>query len=119
MTSLRQFQTSYLSKETFREEAASWQAWRKEHAAGAALVHIFSDGANEVDIANARTVVEETIPDAVYVGASASGNLHNGSVTTEKLVVTCTIFEQPNSFARTHLFSVENRDAAAGAARSL
>ena len=113
MTSLRQFQTSYLSKESFREEAASWQAWRKEHAAGAALVHIFSDGANEVDIANARAVVEEMLPDAVYVGASASGNLHNGSVTTEKLVVTCTIFEQPDSLARTHLFSVENRDAAA------
>ena len=107
---LRQFQICCHSPNTFREAVSSWQAWRKEHGAGAAFIHIFSDGADDADVARARAAIEELMPDAVYVGASASGNLYEGSVTTEKLVVTCTIFESADSFARTRLFSVENRD---------
>ena len=109
---LQQFQTSYQDLDLFRKTIASWQNWRVSHGAGTAVFHIFSDGADEGDIVSARAAIEELLPDAVYVGASASGNLYGGRVTTEKLVVTCTILERPDSFARTCLFSVENRDAA-------
>ena len=51
------------------------------------------------------------LPDASCIGASASGNLYEGNITTEKLVVTCTVFEKPESFVRTRLIPVENRDA--------
>jgi Uncharacterized conserved protein len=112
MMGLQQFQISYQGPDAFRETAASWQAWREEHGAGAALVHIFSDGADEKDLRDARTAVEELMPDAACVGASASGNLCCGIITTQKLVITCTVFERADSFARTRLFSLENRDAA-------
>ncbi len=112
MINLRQFQICYENPEQFRETAASWQAWRMEHGAGAALVHLFSDGADSGDVEQARAAIEEIMPDAAYMGASASGNLVDGNVTTEKLAVTCTVFESADSFVRTRLFSVENRDAA-------
>ncbi len=111
MIGLRQFQSCYESPEQFHRVVASWQAWRAEHGAGAALIHIFSDGADSADVERVCAAVEEIMPDAEYVGASASGNLVDGNVTTEKLAVTCTIFENADSFVRTSLFSVENRDA--------
>ena len=110
---MKQFQAAYRDRESFRESVAQWKAWREANASGQALVHIFSDGADNADVRFVRDTVEQLLPDVAYVGASASGNLYEGNVTTEKLVVTCTIFEHADSFVRTRLLSVENRDAAA------
>ena len=108
---MQQFQVSYQDPASFRDTLRQWQAWREEHNSGQALIHIFSDGADDADVALVRSAVAEILPDAACIGASASGNLYEGSITTEKLVVSCTVFEREDSFARTHLFNVENRDS--------
>lgn len=108
---MKQFQAVYRDRDSFRCSVEAWKAWRVENASGQALVHIFSDGADDADVQAVRDIVEQLLPDAAYLGASASGNIYEGNITTEKLVVTCTVFEYADSFARTRLFSVENRDA--------
>lgn len=108
---MKQFQTVYRNQASFRSTAAKWKAWRDEHASGQTLVHIFSDGADGGDVRAAREIVEQVMPDAAYLGASASGNIFDGNITTEKLVITCTVFERADSFARTRLFSIQNMDA--------
>ena len=108
---MKQFQTSYQDLDSFRESLTEWKAWREAHASGQTLIHIFSDGAEDSEIRAARDLIEQMMPDAAYLGASASGNIFNGNITTEKLVITCTFFEYADSFARTRLFSIENRDA--------
>lgn len=108
---MKQFQAVYRDRETFYGAVAEWQAWRDAHASGQALIHILSDGADDADVEAARGIVEQLMPDAACLGASASGNIYEGSITTEKLVVSCTVFEHADSFARTRLFSIENRDA--------
>ena len=108
---MKQFQIAYRDRYSFRIAVAEWQAWRMANPSGQALIHIFSDGADDADVRIVRDIVEQVMPDAAYVGASASGNLYEGSITTEKLVVTCTIFECADSFAYTRLINVENRDA--------
>ena len=110
---MKQFQTVYQDRDSFRAKVAEWAAWRAENAGGQTLVHIFSDGADDADVKIVRDVVEQVMPDAAYLGASASGNIYEGNITTEKLAVTCTIFEHPDSFVRTRLISIENRDATA------
>ena len=105
---MKLFQAVYRSGESFRESVAEWEAWRHENTSGQAVLHIFSDGTDEADVRSARDIVEEMMPDAACLGASASGNIYEGSITTEKLVVTCTIFERADSFVRTRLFSIEN-----------
>lgn len=109
---MKQFQTAYHDPDSFRSAVAEWKTWRNENASGQALIHIFSDGADDADIRVVRDTVEEMMPDASYLGASASGNIYGGAITVEKLVVTCIVFERADSFARTRLLSVENRDAA-------
>ena len=108
---MKQFQTVYQDRDSFRDSVMEWKAWREAHASGQTLIHIFSDGAENADIRAAREIIEQVIPDAAYLGASASGNIFDGNITTEKLVITCTFFEYADSFARTRLFSIENRDA--------
>ena len=93
---MKQFQTAYCGKETFQTTVSEW---KDRQGAGAALIHIFSDGAEKSDIASACAVIDEIMPDAVYVGSSASGCIYEGSVSTEKLVISCLIFEKPDSFA--------------------
>ena len=110
---MKQFQTVYRDVDSFSSSVAEWKAWQLENTSGQALVHIFSDGADEADVKNARDIVEQMMSDAACLGASASGNIYEGNITTEKLVVTCTIFERADSFVRTRLFSIENRDATA------
>ena len=109
---MKQFQVSWQDDKSFRETLSAWQAWRDENTAGQALIHVFSDGAGEEEVRLARAAIGEVMPDAACVGASASGNLYEGNITTERLVVTCTVFERPDSFVRTCLIPIENRDAA-------
>ncbi|MER2236151.1 MAG: hypothetical protein ABS901_07340, partial [Candidatus Limivicinus sp.] len=73
---MKSFQAIYRDSDSFRSAVAEWQAWRDEHAAGQALIHILSDGADDADVGTARSIVEEVMPDASYLGASASGNIY-------------------------------------------
>ena len=107
---MQQFQISFQDSNSFARAVESWRDWRDRNHAGAVLIHIFSDGADEADVRLVRLLVEQILPDAAYVGASASGNLYEGYVSTEKLVVTCTIFERADSFVRTELLSIEDGD---------
>ena len=70
---MKQFQAVYQARESFRGAVEAWKAWRDEHASGQALVHIFSDGADDADVQTVREIVEQVMPDAAYLGASASG----------------------------------------------
>ena len=81
---MKQFQAAYQDRVSFRSTVMEWKAWREAHVSGQALVHIFSDGADDVDVRNVRDIVEELLPDAAYLGASASGNIYEGNITTEK-----------------------------------
>ena len=108
---MKQLQTVYRNQDSFRSAMAKWKAWQAGNACGQTLIHIFSDGADDADVRFVRDTVEQMLPDAAYIGASASGNIYEGNITTEKLVVTGTFFEHADSFVRTRLISVENRDA--------
>ena len=108
---MKQFQTVFENEDSFRTTIAEWKAWQTEHSCRQVLFHIFSDGANDEDVRLVRDIVERMMPDTSSLGASASGNIYEGNITTEKLVVTCTFFEHADSFVRTRLISIENRDA--------
>ena len=104
---MKQFQTVYEEK-SFRAAVSEW----KEHrTSGPAFIHIFSDGADESDISDACAIIDEIMPDAAYVGSSASGCIYEGNVSTEKLVISCTLFEKQDSFVTTQLFSLDDGDS--------
>jgi len=109
---MKQFQTVYSDENAFRKTVSEWRSWQAQNASGPALVHIYSDGAEQADVAVACAVLDDVMPDAAYVGASASGCIYDGKVSTEKLVVSCTVFEKPDSFAQPRFFPLEGGDTA-------
>ena len=100
---MKQFQTAYSGKSAFRNTLAEWKA---AQPSGTALIHLFSDGAEEKEIAAACAVIDEMMPEAVYVGSSASGCIYDGRVSGEKLVISCTLLEKPDSFVFSKLFPI-------------
>lgn len=107
---MKQFQVVYVGEDAFRETVTEWRA---RGGAAPVLIHLFSDGAEPAEVASARAVLEEIWPEAVYIGASASGCLFEGRVTKEKLVVSCLIFEKQDSFVQACLFPMEGGDLSA------
>ena len=105
---MKQFQTAYRGEKTFRESVSEW----KRQCSGKALFHLFSDGAAEADIGTACAVIGEMMPEAEYVGSSASGCICEGAVSTEKLVISCMILEKPDSYAQAAFFPVDGNDIA-------
>lgn len=103
-------QTVYRDESAFRKTVSEW---KEQSGSGAVLLHIFTDGAAEEDIRTARAVIEEILPDAPYAGSSASGCIYDGRVTTEKLVISCTLFEKENSSASSKLFPVDEGEPGA------
>ncbi len=104
---MKNYQTSYQGREAFRTTVSEWKS---RQASGAALIHIFSDGAAEADLASACAIIDEIMPDAAYVGSSASGCIDDGRVTTERLVISCMIFEKADSFADSRLFAINEKE---------
>jgi len=104
---MKQFQAAWRGEEDFRSAVSGW---KKHGAAGTTLIHLFSDGAEKEEIEAACRVIEEEMPEAEYAGASASGCIFEGRVSTEKLVVSCMMFEKPDSWARTRLFPLGGGD---------
>ena len=101
---MKHFQTVYHDESAFRAAVSEWQA---ACASGSALIHLFSDGADRAEIKTACAVIDELMPGAAYVGSSASGCIFDGRVSAEKLVISCTVFEKPDSFAKPRFFPLD------------
>lgn len=104
---MKQFQTAYRGENAFRTTVSEWQL----HCAHKpVLIRLFSDGADPSEISSACAIIDELIPDADYVGASASGCIIDGRISTEKLVISCMILEKHDSFVQSRLFSLESNE---------
>ena len=102
---MKQYQTVYRGKEAFRKTVMQWKS-----PAAHALIHLFADGTDPAEVTAACDILDELMPHAVYVGASASGCIYDGRVSNEKLVISCMLFERPDSFAQTCLFPVKRNE---------
>ena len=108
---MKQFQTTYISAAQFGDVLEEWREWQLQHEAGQAVIHLLNQGADRSQIYRACDIIRKHMPDALYLGASASGTLYQGNVSDCLLVVSCTIFERSDSFARVVQIPVLNRDA--------
>ena len=107
---MKQFQTTYISAAQFGNVLEEWRDWQLGHEAGQAVMHLLNQDADIHHVYRACELIRKHMPDALYLGASAAGTLYQGNVSDSPLVVSCTIFERSDSFARVVQIPVENRD---------
>ncbi len=94
---MRQIQIEYTNEPTLRQELNRIDKWRMNREVSAILFHVFSDNLEIEKIRHVSSIIEFTLPDAVYVGCTTSGNVMDGRLNMSHITITCTIFEDPTS----------------------
>ena len=90
---MKQFQIAYKNDDSLREELAEINHWRGTNPSYTALFRIYSDDMELEHIAHVCGILEEEMPDALYMGCTTNANLLNGGLEKANIVLSCTIFE--------------------------
>ncbi|MEA3290457.1 MAG: diguanylate cyclase, partial [Campylobacterota bacterium] len=79
----------YSSKEEFKEFVYENELSLKENI----LIQIFSCILQEDKLNTIRKIILELLPNAVIIGSTTDGEILNDRVTTDKTVISCSVFE--------------------------
>ena len=88
---MKQFQIAYCDENSFREELAKIQQWCDTNPSYTTLFRIFS--ADLKLIGHICRVLDERMPDALYVGCTSHANMLDGALNLAPATLSCTIFE--------------------------
>ena len=90
---MRQFQFSYESEDKFVNNLRKISQWRKSSVSSAVFFQIYTSKLNRPRIETVCAMIEKEMPDALYMGCSAFGNIMMGDFTDDEITVVCTVFE--------------------------
>ena len=90
---MKQFQFAYQSDESLCEELAQIRRWRAENPAYATLFRIYTTDMNLEHVRHVCDLLDEQMPDALYLGCTTHANLMDGALTQAAIILTCTVFE--------------------------
>ena len=91
---MKQFQIVYKNDWTFCEDLGKIEQWRAENAAYATLFRIYSDDMDLGHIRHVCDLLDEKMPDALYLGCTSNANIIDGALTDANIILTCTVFER-------------------------
>ena len=94
---MKQLQFVYTNKNTLIEDIGSVKLWMGKINATKVLFHIYSTDMDAKEVKEITEVIDSELPEALYVGASANGNVYNGILSTYSTVINCTLFEDPST----------------------
>ncbi|MBR1797669.1 MAG: diguanylate cyclase [Clostridiales bacterium] len=94
---MKQIQFEYENDSSLRQELNRIDKWRMKNGASCMLFHVFSDTLEVEKVRHVCSLIEFTLPDAVYAGCTTNGNVSNGLLSDAHIIITCTVFEDPSS----------------------
>ena len=92
---MKQVQFEYTDDASLRMELNRIDKWRMSRDVTCLLFHVFSDNLEIEKIRHVTSLIEFTLPDAMYVGCTTSGNVMDGRLNKSHITITCTVFEDP------------------------
>lgn len=90
---MKQFQIAYRNDESFQQELDQIQQWRGANASYTTLFRIYSDDMDLAHIKHVCDILDEKVPDALYLGCTSHANILDGALAKTNIIVTCTIYE--------------------------
>ena len=90
---MKQFQIAYRGDEGFCQELEAISRWRAEHPSYATLFRIYSDDMDPQHVRHVCDILDERMPDALYLGCTTHANIQNGALQREHIILSCTVFE--------------------------
>lgn len=91
---MKQFQLAYKNDWAFCEELDRIAKWREENNGHATLFRIYSDDMNLEHIQHVCDLLDEKMPEATYLGCTSNANITDGALTSESIILSCTVFEK-------------------------
>ncbi|MBR1529618.1 MAG: GGDEF domain-containing protein [Oscillospiraceae bacterium] len=95
---MKQFQFIYQNQNQLRNELTKIRQWEKSRITSSVVFCIFSEVLEKETLDNICLTIRQELPDALYMGSSTNGNIMNGHVETE-IVIVCTVMEYPSTRA--------------------
>ena len=107
---MKQYQISYNNDKDFHQKLDEIKQWCKTKSSYTTVFRIYSADLDLDRIQHVCNILDEQMPEALYLGCTSNGNILEGSLTLSKIIITCTIFEYASTQARLFQipFSEEN-----------
>lgn len=93
---MKQFQFIYQNPNQLRNELHKIHQWSKYKITSYVIFQVFSELLCQETIDSICTQIEEICPEALYMGCSTNGNIMEGHVETE-IVIICSVMEYPST----------------------
>ena len=90
---MKQFQIAYTNDGALREGLEEIRQWRGANTPFATLFRIYSDDMNLAHIKHVCDILDEEMPDALYLGCTSHANILDGALAKAEIILSCTIFE--------------------------
>ena len=108
---MKQFQITYQGDEDFLNELAEIRQWHDTNPAYTTLFRIYSDDMNLAHIRHVCDILDEAMPDALYLGCTSHANIKDGTLEKADIIVTCTVFERETTQVKLLQFPFSEENA--------
>ena len=90
---MKQFQFAYRNDEALHKELERIKQWCDTNPSYTTLFRIYSDDMDLGRIQHVCDILDEKMPDALYLGCTSHANLMDGVLIKEGIIMSCTVFE--------------------------
>ena len=90
---MKQFQLAYKNDESFLEELEEIKQWCEGNPSYATVFRIYSEDMDIEHVKHVCDILDEKMPDALYLGCTTNGNIMDGALSKAKIMLSCTVFE--------------------------
>lgn len=97
---MKQFQISFQDDETFCQKLEEIKQWCNTNPAYTKIFRIYSQDMDCDHIQHICDILDQQMPDALYLGCSTNANILDGALASGRIILTCTIFEYETTKAK-------------------
>lgn len=97
---MKQYQISFKNDETFCQELNDIKQWCNNNPAYTTIFRIYSQDMNYDNIRHICDILDEQMPDALYLGCTSNANIIDAVLAEAEIIISCTIFEYETTKAK-------------------
>ena len=96
---MKQFQITYNNDETFINKLEEINQWCSTNSTYTTIFRIYSQDMNLDHIRHICDILDDRMPEALYLGCTANANILDGALAEAEIILTCTVFEYKSTKA--------------------
>ena len=90
---MKQFQITYINDESFIKKLEEINQWCSTNSSYTTIFRIYSQDMNFDHIRHICDILDDQMPEALYLGCTANANILEGELADAEIILTCTVFE--------------------------